>query len=271
VSGEVQTGYWEKLLSWKSGQALAQAAQGNGGVPIPGGVQNTCRCGTLGHGLAGLAVLGWGLDLMILEVFSNLNDSVLFYSMDEGIECSLSKFADDTKMGGSVDLLEGRKALKRDLDRLDWWAKANCMRFNKAKLFWAPHYKKDIELLEHVQRRATRLVRGLANKSYEERLKEPGLLSLEKRRVRQDLIALYNYLKGGCSEASVGLFSQVTSDRLRGNGLKLCQGRFRLDIRKNFFPERVVRHCNRLPREVVESPSLGVFKKRVDVALQGMV
>ena len=81
----------------------------------------------------------------------------------------------------------------------------------------------------------------------------------------------FQYLKGAYGKDGEGLFVRTCSESTRGNGFKLKECRFRLDVRKKFFTARVVTHWNRLPREVVAAPSLEVFKARLDRPLSNLV
>jgi len=111
--------------------------------------------------------------------------------------------------------------------------------------FWAPQFQKDVKVLECIWRRATKLLEGLEGVSCEKRLRTLGLSSLERRRLRGDLIALCSFLRRGRGEGGAELFSLGSSGRTRGNGSKLCQGGFRHDIRKHFPSKRMARACNR--------------------------
>ena len=128
-----------------------------------------------------------------------------------------------------------------------------------------------MELLERIQRRITKMIRGLEYLSCEERLRELCFFSLEKRRLQGDLIVAFHYLKRAYKQEGEQLFTRVDSDKTRGNGFKPRQGRFSLDIRRKFFTQSVVKHWNRLSKEVVDAPSLEAFKARLDVALGSLI
>ena len=276
---------------------------------------------------------------------------IFINDLEEGAEGWISKFADDTKIGGVVDEVEGCCRLQRDIDRMQSWAEKWQMEFNPDKCevihfgrtnlnvdyrvkgrvlknveeqrdlgvhihrslkvatqvdravkkaygvlafinrglefknrgvmlqlyrtlvrphleycvqFWSPHYKKDVEALERVQRRFTRMLPGLEGRSYEERLRELGLFSLERRRLRGDLIEVYKMMKGIDRVNVQRLFPRVDGAVTRGHNYRIHGGRYRRDVRGRFFTQRVVGVWNGLPAVIVESDTLGTFKRLLD-------
>ena len=129
---------------------------------------------------------------------------------------------------------------------------------------WRPHYQKDIDILERVQRRATRMIEGYKSIPYEERLQLLKLTTLETRRLRGDLIETFKIMRG-FSNLNLLVFSSFHDTvGTRGHNLKLHKGRFRLDVGKFAFGNRVVDEWNYLPQEAIDSTSVNMFKNKLD-------
>jgi len=107
---------------------------------------------------------------------------------------------------------------------------------------WSLQNKEDMDLLEQIQRRSTKMIQGLEHLSCEERLRELGLFGLENRRFWGVLRAAFQYLEGACRKDGENMFSRACCDGTKSNGFKLIEGRFRLDIKKKFFTIRLLKH-----------------------------
>jgi len=206
-------------------------------------------------------------------------------NMDSRIKRILSKFADHTKLCGAVDTLEGRDTIQRDLNRLERWAHVNLMKFNKANCRvlhtgWGnPKHK-------------YRLGREWVQSSPEE--KDLGVLAEEKLNMTQRCALCSpegqpypglnqkqhgQQVEGGDSapllrsgETPPGVLRPALEPSAqKRHGFKVKEGRFRLDVRNNFFSMRVVKHWHKMPREAVDAPSLEVFQARLDGALSNLV
>ena len=133
---------------------------------------------------------------------------------------------------------------------------------------WRPYRKKDIDMLERVQRRATKMIPKLRNISYEMRLKECGLTTLETRRLRGDQIEVFKILNGYENIDRNIFFTVKEERRTRGHGVTLAKKQCRLDIRKFSFSQRTVNEWNRLSADCVGASSVNIFKNKIDIYLR---
>lgn len=133
---------------------------------------------------------------------------------------------------------------------------------------WNPYHRKDIEKLEKIQRRATKLIREIRNLPYTERLRKCKLMTLEQRRRRYDLIEMFKIMKG-IYKVNKELLFQLNTNQTRGHELKVKKNYSRLNIRKNFFVNRVTDDWNHLPAQAINAKTVLNFKKVVDPIFYG--
>ena len=133
---------------------------------------------------------------------------------------------------------------------------------------WRPYRKKDIDTLERIQRRATKMIPELRDLSYEERLKECGLTTLETRRLRGDQIEVFKILNGYENIDRNMFFSLKKDSRTRGHEVKLVKDQCRLDIRKHSFSQRTINEWNKLSTDCVTASSVNMFKNKVDTYIR---
>ena len=133
---------------------------------------------------------------------------------------------------------------------------------------WRPYRKKDIDTLERIQRRATKMIPELRDLSYEERLKECGLTTLETRRLRGDQIEVFKILNGYENIDRNMFFSLKKDSRTRGHQVKLVKDQCRLDIRKHSFSQRTINEWNKLSTDCVTASSVNMFKNKVDTYIR---
>ena len=133
---------------------------------------------------------------------------------------------------------------------------------------WSPHLVKDVSKLERVQRRAVRMIRGLGCGSYRDKLIELRLFSLEERRLRGDMIEVFKIIQGHEKVDASKFFKFSNNPRpSRYHSKQIMKQKFRTDVRKHFFSQRVINFWNRLPSSVVNSNSVDTFKKHLDAFL----
>ena len=128
---------------------------------------------------------------------------------------------------------------------------------------WSPYLQKESDALEKIQRRATKMIKDIKHLSYEERLSVLGLTTLRTRRLRGDLILMYKVVKG-LVNVDVSKFFKFDTNHLRGHQFKVYKNRFRTNIGKNLFKNRIINEWNSLSKYVVDADSLNEFKSRLD-------
>ena len=129
---------------------------------------------------------------------------------------------------------------------------------------WSPYLRKDIDMLEKIQRRATKLIPGLRDRRYEERLKECGLTTLETRRLRGDQIEVFKILNG-YENIDSNIFFEIKESKItRGHNYTLVKKQSRLDVRKYSFSQRTINVWNKLSTDCVNASSVNMFKNKID-------